>query len=96
MHLSIPADKVATQSSDDRLASLLYLSQQLNAKRDLPLLLDLMAREVPRSLGCKRAPFCEIVPLTNFGLRWRSEPSVCALTRIAALRGQWYKRQVRM
>ena len=50
MHSSAPADKDSTQSADDRLSSLLYLSQQLNAERDLPRLLDLMAREVARLL----------------------------------------------
>ena len=55
MDSSAPAERVASQSSDDRLSSLLYLSQQLNAERDLPRLLDLMAREVARLLAAERA-----------------------------------------
>jgi Nif-specific regulatory protein len=55
MDSSAPAEKLATQSTDDRLASLLYLSQQLNAERDLPRLLDFMAREVARLLAAERA-----------------------------------------
>jgi Nif-specific regulatory protein len=55
MQSSAPADKAIIQSSDDRLSSLLYLSQQLNAERDLPRLLDLMAREVARLLAAERA-----------------------------------------
>jgi hypothetical protein len=43
MHSIAPTDKAATQSSDDRLSSLLYLSQQLNAERDLPRLLLVFA-----------------------------------------------------
>ena len=55
MHSSAPADKDSSRSADDRLSSLLYLSQQLNAERHLPKLLDLMAREVARLLGAERA-----------------------------------------
>jgi Nif-specific regulatory protein len=55
MHSSAPADRASTQSADDRLSSLLYLSQQLNAERDLSRLLDLMAREVARLLAAERA-----------------------------------------
>jgi hypothetical protein len=50
-----PAERAASRSSEDRLSSLLYLSQQLNAERDLPRLLDLMAREVARLLAAERA-----------------------------------------
>jgi GAF domain len=55
MDSSGPAEESATQSADDRLSALLYLSQQLNAERDLPKLLDLMAREVARLLAAERA-----------------------------------------
>jgi Nif-specific regulatory protein len=55
MHSPVLAGGAAKQSSDDRLSSLLYLSQQLNAERDLPRLLDLMAREVARLLAAERA-----------------------------------------
>src|SRR5919109_4698908 len=55
MHSSVPVEKPVMQSTDDRLSSLLYLSQQLNAERDLPRLLDLMAREVARLLAAERA-----------------------------------------
>jgi Nif-specific regulatory protein len=50
-----PVAESKIQSADDRLASLIHLSQQLNAERDLPRLLDLMAREVARLLGAERA-----------------------------------------
>jgi Nif-specific regulatory protein len=55
MDSSGPAEESATQSADDRLSALLYLSQQLNTERDLPKLLDLMAREVARLLSAERA-----------------------------------------
>jgi Nif-specific regulatory protein len=55
MDSSGSAEKSATQLMDDRLSALLYLSQQLNAERDLPKLLDLMAREVARLLAAERA-----------------------------------------
>src|SRR5919108_4112138 len=55
MDSSGAAEKSATQPMDDRLSALLYLSQQLNAERDLPKLLDLMAREVARLLVAERA-----------------------------------------
>jgi Nif-specific regulatory protein len=55
MDSAASADKIAPRSLDDRLSSLLYLSQQLNAERDLPRLLDLMAREVARLLSAERA-----------------------------------------
>ena len=45
MDSSVSAEETIIQSADQRLSSLLYLSQQLNAERDLPRLLDLMARE---------------------------------------------------
>src|SRR5262245_16955293 len=44
-----------SSATDDRLSSLLYLSQQLNAERNLPRLLDLMAREVARLLAAERS-----------------------------------------
>ena len=50
-----PSESGATRSSEERLSSLLYLSQQLTAERDLPRLLDLMAREVARLLLAERA-----------------------------------------
>ena len=36
MDSSAPAQKTLTQSADDRLSALLYLSQQLSAERGLP------------------------------------------------------------
>jgi Nif-specific regulatory protein len=45
----------AAKASEERLSALLYLSQRLNAERDLPTLLDLMAREVARLLDAERA-----------------------------------------
>jgi hypothetical protein len=86
LHSSVPADQAATQSSDDRLSSLLYLSQQLNAERDLHRLLGLMAREVARLLAAEQACPCGITPQTNSGLSWHSEASRCALMRAAVLR----------
>lgn len=55
MEFSAAAEYGVTQSSDARFSALLYLSQQLNAERDLPRLLDLMAREVARLLVAERA-----------------------------------------
>jgi GAF domain len=55
MPSSAPADKAATESSNDHLASLLYLSQQLSTEHDLPRLLDLTARGVARLLAAERA-----------------------------------------
>jgi Nif-specific regulatory protein len=46
---------VVVKASEDRLSALLYLSQRLNAERDLATLLDLMAREVARLLDAERA-----------------------------------------
>jgi hypothetical protein len=63
-----PTERAASQSSDDRLSSLSFLCQQLNAERDLPRLLDLMAREVARLLAAERAFFYGITPPTNCGL----------------------------
>jgi hypothetical protein len=71
-----PAERAASQSSDDRLSSLLYLSQQLNAERDLPRLVDLMAREVARLLAAEQAFFCGIAPPTNCSPWWRSKAQV--------------------
>lgn len=55
MESSGPTEQSAIRPPDDRLSALLYLSQQLNAERDLPRLLDLMAREVARLLAAERA-----------------------------------------
>ena len=55
MDSSAPDERSVAQSADDWLSALLYLSQQLNAERDLPKLLDLMAREVARLLAAGRA-----------------------------------------
>jgi Nif-specific regulatory protein len=50
-----PTVPMVGKSPDDRLSALLYLSQRLNAERDLATLLDLMAREVARLLEAERA-----------------------------------------
>jgi Nif-specific regulatory protein len=55
MEASIPSGEDTYWSSEHRLSALLYLSQQLAAERDLPRLLDLMAREVARLLHAERA-----------------------------------------
>src|SRR6266545_6407681 len=88
-----PAERAASQASDDRLSSLLYLCQQLNAERGLPRLLDLMAREVARLLAAERAFFCGIAPPTNCGPWWRSKASRYVLMHAVGLRGQWYKQE---
>jgi hypothetical protein len=90
-----PAERAASQSSDDRLSSWLYLCQQLNAERDLPRLLDLMAREVARLLAAERAFFCGSAPSTNCGPWWRSKASRYALMHVVGLRGPWYKQASR-
>jgi hypothetical protein len=91
MDSPVPAERAASQSSDDRLSSLFFLCQQLNAERDLPRLLDLMAREVARLLTAERAFSCGIAPPTNCGPWWRSKASRYALMHVVGLRGQWYK-----
>ena len=75
MDFPAPAERAASQSADDRPSSLLFLCQQLNVERDLPRLLDLMAREVARLLAAERAFFCGTAPPTNCGLWWRSKVS---------------------
>ncbi|HXH10515.1 MAG TPA: sigma-54-dependent Fis family transcriptional regulator [Alphaproteobacteria bacterium] len=55
MDARAPATGAVGQPPDDRLSALLYLSQRLNAERDLATLLDLMAREVARLLDAERA-----------------------------------------
>src|SRR5882724_3575954 len=82
-----PAERAVSRSSDDRLSSLLYLSQQLNAERDLPRLLDLMAREVARLLAAERAFFCGIAPPTTCGPWWRSKASLYALMHVVGCGG---------
>jgi hypothetical protein len=93
--ISLPLLRAASQVSDDRLSSLLYLCQQLNAERGLPRLLDLMAREVARLLAAERAFFCGIAPPTNCGPWWRSKASHYALMHAVGLRGQWCKQASR-
>ena len=69
MESSVPAEHSPTMPSDDRLSALLYLSQQLNAERDVPRLLDLMVgnlRGVWRL--SERVSFCWIAPPMSFGL----------------------------
>ena len=95
MNSPAPAERAASQSSGDRLSSLLYLSQQLNAERELPRLLDLMAREVARLIAAERAFFCGIATPTNCGPWWRSKARRYALMHAVGLRGRWYKQASR-